>query len=63
MGYGGNKGAVAISFSLFRRRLVLLSSHFAAHQVRRRGFAACCCRPALAALPAYVLGVLIYVQA
>jgi hypothetical protein len=33
MGYGGNKGAVAISFSLFRRRVVVLSSHFAAHQV------------------------------
>lgn len=34
MGYGGNKGGVAISFSLFRRRLVVVSSHFAAHQVR-----------------------------
>jgi phosphatidylinositol-bisphosphatase len=33
MGYGGNKGGVAVSFSLFRRRLVLVSSHFAAHQV------------------------------
>lgn len=33
MGYGGNKGAAAVSFSLFRRRLVLVSSHFAAHQV------------------------------
>jgi hypothetical protein len=33
MGYGGNKGAAAISFSLFRRRVVLVSSHFAAHQV------------------------------
>eukprot|EP00879_Flechtneria_rotunda_P025468 GHRR01027067.1.p1 GENE.GHRR01027067.1~~GHRR01027067.1.p1 ORF type:complete len:899 (+),score=342.06 GHRR01027067.1:659-3355(+) len=32
MGYGGNKGAVAISFSLFRRRVVVVSSHFAAHQ-------------------------------
>eukprot|EP00775_Hariotina_reticulata_P006490 gene6490-6717_t len=32
MGYGGNKGAVAISFTLFRRRVVVLSSHFAAHQ-------------------------------
>lgn len=34
MGYGGNKGAAAVSFSLFRRRVVLVSSHFAAHQVR-----------------------------
>jgi hypothetical protein len=33
MGYGGNKGAVAVSFSLFRRRMVIVSSHFAAHQV------------------------------
>jgi hypothetical protein len=33
MGYGGNKGAVAVSFSLFRRRVVIVSSHFAAHQV------------------------------
>jgi hypothetical protein len=33
MGYGGNKGAAAVSFSLFRRRVVLVSSHFAAHQV------------------------------
>ncbi|WIA12339.1 hypothetical protein OEZ85_012390 [Tetradesmus obliquus] len=32
MGYGGNKGAVAVSFSLFRRRVVIVSSHFAAHQ-------------------------------
>lgn len=35
MGYGGNKGAAAVSFSLFRRRVVLVSSHFAAHQVWR----------------------------
>jgi hypothetical protein len=33
MGLGGNKGAAAVSFSLFRRRVVLVSSHFAAHQV------------------------------
>ncbi|KAF6261315.1 hypothetical protein COO60DRAFT_1636898 [Scenedesmus sp. NREL 46B-D3] len=32
MGYGGNKGAVAVTFSLFRRRIVIVSSHFAAHQ-------------------------------
>jgi hypothetical protein len=34
MGVGGNKGAVALSFSLMRRRIVVVSSHFAAHQVR-----------------------------
>ena len=33
MGVGGNKGAVALSFTLFRRRLIVLSSHFAAHKV------------------------------
>ena len=33
MGVGGNKGAVAVTFTLCRRRLVALSSHFAAHQV------------------------------
>ena len=32
-GFGGNKGAAAVSFTLFRRRLILVSSHFAAHQV------------------------------
>lgn len=35
MGVGGNKGAVALSFSLMRRRIVVVASHFAAHQVRR----------------------------
>lgn len=34
MGFGGNKGAVAVSFTLFRRRVVAVCSHFAAHQVR-----------------------------
>jgi hypothetical protein len=33
MGVGGNKGAVAISFSLMRRRVMVVTSHFAAHQV------------------------------
>lgn len=33
MGVAGNKGAVAVSLSLYRRRLLFLSSHFAAHQV------------------------------
>lgn len=34
MGVGGNKGAVAVSMTVFRRRIVMVSSHFAAHQVR-----------------------------
>lgn len=33
LGVGGNKGGVAVSFTLFRRRLCCVSSHFAAHQV------------------------------
>lgn len=33
LGMGGNKGAVAVSFSLHRRRIALVCSHFAAHQV------------------------------
>eukprot|EP00882_Tetradesmus_deserticola_P033897 GHRQ01038759.1.p2 GENE.GHRQ01038759.1~~GHRQ01038759.1.p2 ORF type:complete len:138 (+),score=36.48 GHRQ01038759.1:427-840(+) len=48
LGYGGNKGAVAVTFSLFRRRVVVVSSHFAAHQVRV-GRCMCTC-----ALPAAV---------
>ena len=32
LGVGGNKGAVSVSFSVYRRRFVFLSSHFAAHQ-------------------------------
>ncbi|KAI8465810.1 MAG: Endonuclease/exonuclease/phosphatase [Monoraphidium minutum] len=32
MGVGGNKGAAALSFSLMRRRVVVVASHFAAHQ-------------------------------
>ncbi|GBF99290.1 inositol polyphosphate phosphatase [Raphidocelis subcapitata] len=32
MGVGGNKGAVALSFSLMRRRVMVVASHFAAHQ-------------------------------
>ncbi|KAL4426187.1 hypothetical protein ABPG77_007469 [Micractinium sp. CCAP 211/92] len=32
LGVGGNKGAVAVEFSLHRRRLAVLCSHFAAHQ-------------------------------
>ena len=35
LGVGGNKGAVAVSFSLHRRRIAFVCSHFAAHQVRR----------------------------
>ena len=34
LGVGGNKGAVAIGFTLHRRRVAFLASHFAAHQVR-----------------------------
>ena len=34
LGVGGNKGAVAIGFTLHRRRLAFLASHFAAHQAR-----------------------------
>ncbi|KAL3132931.1 hypothetical protein ABBQ38_006845 [Trebouxia sp. C0009 RCD-2024] len=32
LGVGGNKGGVAVSFTLYRRRLCCVSSHFAAHQ-------------------------------
>jgi phosphatidylinositol-bisphosphatase len=32
LGLGGNKGGTAVSLSLFRRRVVFVSSHFAAHQ-------------------------------
>lgn len=32
MGVGGNKGAVAASMTLYRRRAVFVCSHFAAHQ-------------------------------
>ena len=34
LGVGGNKGAVALSFTLYRRKLAVVCSHFAAHQVR-----------------------------
>ena len=34
LGVGGNKGASAVAFSLFRRQVACLCSHFAAHQVR-----------------------------
>ena len=33
LGVGGNKGAVAVSFTLCRRRFACVCSHFAAHQV------------------------------
>lgn len=32
LGVGGNKGATAIRFSLFRRQFMVISSHFTAHQ-------------------------------
>ena len=34
LGVGGNKGAVAVEFSVHRRRIAVICSHFAAHQVR-----------------------------
>ena len=57
MGVGGNKGAVALSFSLMRRRVVVVASHFAAHQVRGEECAAApCARPRAAARRAGVWG-------
>ena len=32
LGVGGNKGAVALGFTLYRRKLAVICSHFAAHQ-------------------------------
>ena len=32
LGVGGNKGAVALGFTLYRRKLAVVCSHFAAHQ-------------------------------
>lgn len=37
LGVGGNKGAVAVEFTLHRRKLAIVCSHFAAHQVRHSG--------------------------
>lgn len=34
LGVGGNKGAVALGFTLHRRLLAFVCSHFAAHQVQ-----------------------------
>ncbi len=34
LGVGGNKGAVALEFSIFRHKVAVVCSHFAAHQVR-----------------------------
>lgn len=33
LGVGGNKGAVAVEFTLHRRKVAAICSHFAAHQV------------------------------
>lgn len=33
LGVGGNKGAVAVEFSVHRRKIAVVCSHFAAHQV------------------------------
>ena len=41
LGVGGNKGAVAVSFSLHRRRIAFVCSHFAAHQVCHNLSAGC----------------------
>ena len=35
-GFGGNKGAAALSLHLHRQRILLLNCHFAAHQVRQQ---------------------------
>lgn len=35
LGVGGNKGAVAVEFSVHRHKVAVLCSHFAAHQVGR----------------------------
>lgn len=34
LGVGGNKGAVAVGFTLHRRKFAVVCSHFAAHQAR-----------------------------
>ncbi|KAK9799381.1 hypothetical protein WJX73_007250 [Symbiochloris irregularis] len=43
LGVGGNKGATAVAFSLFRRQVACVCSHFAAHQgavdARNRNYA------------------------
>lgn len=41
LGVGGNKGAVAVEFSVHRRKIAVVCSHFAAHQVRVGGFVPC----------------------
>ena len=33
LGVGGNKGAVAVEFTVHRRKIAVVCSHFAAHQV------------------------------
>lgn len=43
-GFGGNKGAVATSFQLFGKRVLILNSHFAAHQVCARHGRSICTR-------------------
>ena len=35
LGVAGNKGAVAVSFTVNRRRVACICSHFAAHQVHQ----------------------------
>ena len=34
LGVGGNKGAVAVEFTVHRRKIAVVCSHFTAHQVR-----------------------------
>jgi hypothetical protein len=36
LGVGGNKGAVAVGFTLHRRKFAVVCSHFAAHQASTR---------------------------
>ena len=43
LGVGGNKGAAAVAFSLFRRQIACVCSHFAAHQVGSCCLVACRC--------------------
>lgn len=43
LGVGGNKGAVAVGFSIFRTQVAVVNSHFAAHQVCKRLLSCCRC--------------------
>ena len=43
LGVGGNKGAVAVGFTLHRRKFAVVCSHFAAHQARALLACSTCC--------------------